>query len=209
MAPATAKYHLWFRAECRGPCGERRSFQTFLLGRELFMRVVYPGLIFCSVISFLCTWLEKQWAMKLQELKIKFDVNTHATWSSIENFPNWHELRHHASVRRRRGDGEGSGSQVAAMMLESWECGWSGEGEGPRGTCQLIIIHYSQGSGVRWGDKWHSQTRGEVARLDNGPQWFSRGQKIEIFGECKYGIMISVVSSFICHHEHKRHLPSI
>ena len=37
--------------------------------------------------------------MKLQELKIKFDVNTHATRSSIENFPNWHELRHHASVR--------------------------------------------------------------------------------------------------------------
>ena len=68
--------------------------------------------------------------MKLQELKIKFDVNTHATWSSIENFPNWHELRHHASVRRRRGDGEGSGSQVAAMMLETGECGWSGEGEG-------------------------------------------------------------------------------
>ena len=68
--------------------------------------------------------------MKLQELKIKFDVNTHATWSSIENFPNWHELRHHASVRRRRGDGEGSGSQVAAMMLETGECGWSGASEG-------------------------------------------------------------------------------
>ena len=46
MAPATAKYHLWFRAECRGPSGEKRSFQTFLLGRELFMRLVYLGYTF-------------------------------------------------------------------------------------------------------------------------------------------------------------------
>ena len=133
---------------------------------ELFIRAIF----FCSVISFLlCTWPVKQWAMKLQELKIKFDVNTHATWSSIENFPNWHKLRHHASVRRRRGEcREGSGSQVAAMMLETWECGWSGE----RGHVARVIWssyitirgrgwHEGTNDTRRQGERWRDLTTGQ------------------------------------------------
>ena len=140
-----------------GPVGRGEASKHFSLAGnyswELFIRT-----FFCSVISFLCTWPVEQWAMKLQELKIKFDVNTHATWSSIENFPNWHELRHHASVRRRRGDGEGSGSQVAAMMLETGECGWSGASEGEGHVARVSWSSYITLRGRGW-DEGTNDTR--------------------------------------------------
>ena len=79
------------RASHRG----ERSYPTFNLVWELFMTYLYIYPLGCflsshqisSDLGSRCQQAISRGAMKLQELKIKFDVNTHATRSSIENIP--------------------------------------------------------------------------------------------------------------------------
>ena len=83
-------------------------------------------------------------------------------WLIIENFPNWHELRDHASV---------GGARVQGMSSSAWRCsslesvgGLETERGGSSGHVSRVIwwSYITNIRGRRWdvGDKWHSQTSG-------------------------------------------------